>query len=265
MNSTKKNLPGTKIIPQPFNRLTGHAPQIRPVVAQLKTVTSPRPVAPPVYRPQPTPKVLQCKRASHAPLPVNQKWTNTQTIQRAATVVGAEDKKVEVEAKPDPAAAAAAALALKEQRKAAREAEKKARAVIREQEAKVAAANLAEKTTFYRMNAQQAHLYIQGRSVAQIGELKLTPRLFRTYNCAGGVGGEYMFNDIGHGMSAILAQTVIHVHWDAAYNRQYGHFKNHYDKTQGGGSLGAIEAAKLTAMNIRAQETAARVQAVKED
>ena len=58
---------------------------------------------------------------------------------------------------------------------------------------------------------------------------------------------------------------MIHVHWDGAYNRQYGHFKNHSDKTQGGGSLGPIAAAKLDAMNIRTQETAARVQAVKED
>ena len=74
-----------------------------------------------------------------------------------------------------------------------------------------------------------------------------------------------MFNNIGHGMGAILAQTVIHVHWNAAYNRDYGHFKDHIDKTQGGGSLGAIDAAKLNAMNIPAQESQIAVLLVKED
>jgi hypothetical protein len=263
MNPTNKKSPAG--IPQPFNRQPGHAPQIRPLVAQLKTgVTAPQikqPVAPPVYRPQPTPKVLQCKPASvrvfRPPLPVNQKWPSTRTIQRAATVATTpvDDKKAD----------AAAAQALREQRRAQREAEKKARALIRLQEEKVAAQNLADKKAFYRMNAQQAHLYIQGRSASQISELKLAPKLFRTYDCAaGGVGGEYMFNPIGHGMSAVLAQTVIHVHWDAAYNREYGHFKNHIDKTKGGGSLGPIDNAKLDAMNIRAQETAERVQLLKE-
>lgn len=116
------------------------------------------------------------------------------------------------------------------------------------------------------MDAQAAHTYVQGRSAAQMGDLKLTPRLFRTYQCAdGGMGGEYMFNPIGHGMSAILAQSVIHVHWDATYNREYGHFKNHIDKTQGGGSLGAIDAAKLTAMNVPAREDRTRVLELKED
>lgn len=163
------------------------------------------------------------------------------------------------EKKPD------AAQVLREQRRAAREAEKKARALVREQEEKVAAQNLADKTAFYRMNAQQAHLHIQSRSVAQISALKLTPKLFRTYQCAaGGMGGEYMFKPMGHGMREILAQTVIHVHWDAAYNRDYGHFKNHIDKTRGGGSLGPIDSAKLDAMNIPAQETNERVQEKKE-
>jgi len=55
------------------------------------------------------------------------------------------------------------------------------------------------------------------------------------------------------------------VHWDAAYNRDYGHFKNHTDKTKGGGSLGAIDTAKLNAMNVPAQETAGRVLPLKED
>jgi hypothetical protein len=77
-------------------------------VAQLKTgMTSPqvrRPVAPPVYRPQPTPKVLQCKSAPvRSLLPVNQKWPNTGTIQRSAPALTTpvDDKKEEK--KPDPA------------------------------------------------------------------------------------------------------------------------------------------------------------------
>ena len=267
MNPTYKKPPAR--IPQRFNRQPGHAPQIRPLVAQLKTGVSAQqikqPVAPPVYRPQPTPKVLQCKSALpgnfRPPLPVQQKWPSTRTIQRAAVLVGGAPVD---EKKPDPAAAAAA-QALKEQLKAQREQEKKARALVRAQEEKAAAANLADKKAFYRMNAQQAHLYIQGRSAAQITDLKLVPKLFRTYDCAaGGVGGEYMFPEIGHGMRATLAQTVIHVHWDAAYNREYGHFKNHIDKTRGGGSLGPIDSAKLDAMNVPVQETNERVQSLKE-
>jgi hypothetical protein len=256
MNTPNKKSPPAMNIRQPFARPAGHAQPVRPVVAQLKTAPQvTRPVAPPVYRPQPTPKVLQCKSALvRPPLPVNQKWPGTRTIQRAAAVIAVEEKK------PD------AAEALRAQRKAERQAQKAVRAVIRAQEEKVAQQNLAEKKAFYRMNAQQAHVYIQGRSAAQITDLKLSPRLFRTYQCAaGGLGGEYMFTDIGHGLNALLAQTVVHVHWDAAYNRDYGHFKNHIDKTRGGGSLGAIDAAKLNAMNVPAQETAARVQDFRED
>ncbi len=285
MNSSNKKSQGARGIPQPFARQAGHAPQIRPVVAQLKTGMTPpqvkRPVAPPVYRPQPTPKVLQCKAApvpSPSPpgpkvpttfhngptslrgfrplLPVNQKWPNTQTIQRAATAVAATVE----EKKPD------AAQVLREQRKAEKKAEKAARAVIRAQEEKANEERLDEKKGFYRMNAQQAHVYIQGRSASQISDLKLMPRLFRTYQCTGGgIGGEYMFPKMGHGMREILGQSVIHVHWDGTYNREYGHFKNHIDKTRGGGSLGAIDSAKLDAMNVPAQIDNESFQLLKEN
>jgi len=66
MNSNKKPT-NARGIPQPFNRQVG---QFKPVVAQLKTPPSAqsikRPVAPPVYRPQPTPKVAQRKIATNA-------------------------------------------------------------------------------------------------------------------------------------------------------------------------------------------------------
>src|SRR5438132_1466088 len=64
MNSTNKKEPATGI-PQPFNRQAGHAPQPKPVVAQLKTgviaQSVKRPIAPPVYNPQPRQKVAQAK------------------------------------------------------------------------------------------------------------------------------------------------------------------------------------------------------------
>jgi hypothetical protein len=67
MNSTNKKSPGARGIPRPFNRQEKRAPQFKPVVAQLKTdvlaQSVKRPVAPPVYRPQSTPKVLQTKSA----------------------------------------------------------------------------------------------------------------------------------------------------------------------------------------------------------
>ncbi|HVI72256.1 MAG TPA: hypothetical protein VM656_12320 [Pyrinomonadaceae bacterium] len=65
MNSNKK--PRTvRVVPPPFNRQAGPARQFKPVVAQLKTPVMNAPnvrphVAPPAYRPQPTPKVLQTK------------------------------------------------------------------------------------------------------------------------------------------------------------------------------------------------------------
>ena len=72
-----------------------------------------------------------------------------------------------------------------------------------------------------------------------------------------------MFRPIVRG--TVIGNSVIHVHWNGTYARQYGHFKNHTDKTQGGGSLGAIDAAKLDAMNVPAQETAERVLLKKEE
>jgi hypothetical protein len=67
MNPSNKRAPGARGTPQPFNRQAGHAPQSKPAVAQPKTAVSAQsvkqPVAPPVYRPQPTPKVLQTKLA----------------------------------------------------------------------------------------------------------------------------------------------------------------------------------------------------------
>lgn len=62
MNSINKK---TRNIPQPPNRTAGHAHRFQPAVAQLKTAAPQvkRPVAPPAYRPQPVPKVLQTKSA----------------------------------------------------------------------------------------------------------------------------------------------------------------------------------------------------------
>jgi len=97
MNSTNRKPPAARGTPQAFNRQPAQAPQVKPVVAQLKTVASARsvkmpnappafrrlatskaaqpkmasgaakgkpPAAPPVYRPSPGPTVLQAKGAS---------------------------------------------------------------------------------------------------------------------------------------------------------------------------------------------------------
>lgn len=64
MNFNKKSTPPNGI-PQPFNRPAGTAPQLKPLVAQLKTGVSAqsgkRPVAPPVYQPKPAPKIVAPK------------------------------------------------------------------------------------------------------------------------------------------------------------------------------------------------------------
>jgi hypothetical protein len=64
MTFTNKKSPGERGISLPGNWQTEHAP-LKPVVAQLKTAMCARnvkgPVTPPVYRPQPVPKVLQTK------------------------------------------------------------------------------------------------------------------------------------------------------------------------------------------------------------
>jgi len=64
VNSNKRS-PGARGVPQPFKPQETKGPQFKPVVAQLKTgvQSSNRPVAPPVYRPQPVPRVLQTKKA----------------------------------------------------------------------------------------------------------------------------------------------------------------------------------------------------------
>jgi hypothetical protein len=70
VNSTNKKSPRARGIPQPFNHTAGQVTQTKPVVAQLKTGVSAqsvkRPVAPPVYRPQPLPKLMQRKMATVA-------------------------------------------------------------------------------------------------------------------------------------------------------------------------------------------------------
>lgn len=70
MSSATKKAPGARGILQPFNRQAGHAPQQKPVVAQLKRGVSAQtirqPLAPPIYRPQVTPKAVQPKMANGA-------------------------------------------------------------------------------------------------------------------------------------------------------------------------------------------------------
>ena len=58
--------PQARVVPQPFSRQAGHAPQLRPAATQVAQQKTPaqsvkRPVAPPVYRPQATPKAVQTK------------------------------------------------------------------------------------------------------------------------------------------------------------------------------------------------------------
>lgn len=77
MDPANKKALGARGIPQPFNRQAGHAPQLKPVVAQPKTAVSAqsvkRPVAPPVYRPQQGTKAVQPKMAQAAPPVVHAK------------------------------------------------------------------------------------------------------------------------------------------------------------------------------------------------
>ena len=68
MNPTNKKPFGARGVPQPFKPATKHASQLKPAIAQLKTAGTAqsvkRPVAPPVYRPQQGPGVLQKKGSS---------------------------------------------------------------------------------------------------------------------------------------------------------------------------------------------------------
>jgi hypothetical protein len=70
MNSPNKKSPAAGVIPQPSNRQAVAAPQIKHGATQLKTAVSAqsvkRPVAPPAYRPQATPKAAQPKMARGA-------------------------------------------------------------------------------------------------------------------------------------------------------------------------------------------------------
>jgi hypothetical protein len=118
---------------------------------------------------------------------------------------------------------------------------------------------LADRKAFYRLNAQQAHVYVQHCSAGELQAMRFSLELFRTYECkGGGYGGEYMFRPMER--NSLIANSVIHVHWNNNYDRQYAHFKNHTDKTVGGGSLGAIDAAKASAIGVPAQETNENVQ-----
>ncbi|HEV7893150.1 MAG TPA: hypothetical protein VGP08_21220 [Pyrinomonadaceae bacterium] len=166
------------------------------------------------------------------------------------------------DAEPVPAAAAAPAPPVDDkerirQERALRDQARRAAAALRlqrEEEAKL------ERIAFYRLAAPAAHDYIRTHSVQQITETKFSLKLFATYpsrhrytRAITGYGGEYMFNPIGR--DVLIANSVIHVHWDTKGGREYGHFKNHINKNVGGAvsgiaSLGAIEEAKLDALGI---------------
>ena len=81
MKSTDKNVVGARGVPQPIKPRPGPAHQLKPEIAQMKKVglahDFKRPVAPPVYRPQPVPKVLQRKSAvvRQSPSPVSRSQT----------------------------------------------------------------------------------------------------------------------------------------------------------------------------------------------
>src|SRR5882724_8822923 len=70
MEPPNKKSAGVRGITQPFKQRTGPAHQFKSAIAQLKTAVSAqsvkRPVAPPVYRPQATPKAAQPKMANNA-------------------------------------------------------------------------------------------------------------------------------------------------------------------------------------------------------
>lgn len=77
MNHPTKKHPGARGVPQPANLQVRHAPRFKPVVAQLKTGVPAQRVksqlAPPAFRPQPVPRVLQTKMAQRAAAPVQSK------------------------------------------------------------------------------------------------------------------------------------------------------------------------------------------------
>ena len=88
MNSTNKKLPGANGFVLPSNQRAVHPPRLTPAGIQLKNATPPavrkvaapsqtvrRPVAPPPYRPQQTPRVLQKKNALAPVAPAAQTLT----------------------------------------------------------------------------------------------------------------------------------------------------------------------------------------------
>jgi|GEM_PF-6991482 len=68
MNRGNKRSPAPSQVRQPFKRQAGTASRLKPLVVQPKTSVSMKtaksPIAPPAYRQQPVPKVLQTKRSS---------------------------------------------------------------------------------------------------------------------------------------------------------------------------------------------------------
>jgi hypothetical protein len=90
LNPTNKKASAAKGMPQLFKRPTVAAPQIKSGVAQLKTPVSAqsvkRPVAPPVYRPQPGTRALQTKSSSPPSSGANQKprWPVAPPVYRPA-------------------------------------------------------------------------------------------------------------------------------------------------------------------------------------
>src|SRR6266566_476512 len=82
MNSTNRKSPEAKGLSQQSKQTAGHANQFKPAVAQLKNAVSAqsikRPLAPPVYRPQPTSPVAQAKAVG-------------QSLMRVSSVLPAND------------------------------------------------------------------------------------------------------------------------------------------------------------------------------
>jgi len=138
MSTRGKNIPNTgpaRPAPKRIAAPPVYRPSPTPLVLQAKSArsgglqpatssnTKKTPVAPPVYHPQPVTKVMQAKISTiqrrsapgikvvntRAPLPVNQKWPNSRTIQRAeeevpveAQVAAAVEEKKEIALPAEP-------------------------------------------------------------------------------------------------------------------------------------------------------------------
>jgi hypothetical protein len=129
-----------------------------------------------------------------------------------------------------------------------------------------------DKKDFYSKGANAAHLFIQGMTAARVGAMRLNPKLFRAYDYfhaatnSWGYGGEYMFKEWhqGRGRGSLLAQCVVHVHWDEKGVRQVGRFKDHATKLDQVPGLPVIEATRLTAIGVPASETLIKIAEKKE-